>query len=1143
LTHGLRIYNLLPTLAGSVAGWTAQLPRIAAMAFDAVYLNPFHYPGFSGSLYAVKDYYRLNPRFRGAPSECIGPGGMRRSDDDLLRAFTAAAAGHGLRVIMDLVVNHTAKDSELAAHRPQWFARGDGGEMRSPSTVDPADPARKTVWGDLAELDYRAPQKDEIIAYFADLVRHYVGIGFGGFRCDAAYKVPAEVWRRLIVAARSQDPDIVFCAETLGAPEEDVLALGDAGFDYLFNSVKWWDFESPWPLDQYERYRHIAPSIGFPESHDTERLVAELLAAGFPESQIEARYRQAYSFAAAFSTGVMMPMGFEYGWSRRFDVVAGLDQPPGMAAEPARFDLSGFIAGINLMKRAVPALNEEGPQRRLSRPDDPLLVLLRQSGNGVERALTLVNTEEGEARDVVTADLALAAGLADLGNRLLALEMLPGGATRPAPARITVAPLEVRVLRWAPRPVRNVDIAPYRRIGREPVHHREWRPGARILIEDVWPEIDGGRYPSKRIVGEEVAVWTDLFRDGHDRIAAVLKYAPVDENADEAAGAAGGGVWREAPFAPFENDRWVARFRPDRVATWRYTIEAWTDRFTSLCDDLAKKIDAGRDVAVELIEGEHMVAAALTRATPEDRARLREILDAFAAADAEGRGALMLSPGLRGPMARAGERGDRALYGRVLELIVDRPEARFAAWYEMFPRSQGRIPGRSASFDDCIARLGEVAALGFDVVYLVPIHPIGRTNRKGRDNAVVAAPGDPGSPYAIGGEVGGGDAGSGATGGHRAVHPELGTLDDFRRFVGAAAALGIEVALDFAVQCAPDHPWVEEHKRWFEWRPDGTIKYAENPPKTYEDIVNVDFYNPDRAGLWSELRDTVLFWIDQGVRIFRVDNPHTKPVPFWEWLIREVKARCPEAVFLAEAFTRPKMMRALAKAGFSQSYTYFTWRNTKAELIEYLSELTEGPATEYFRPNFFANTPDILPMFLQEGGRPAFRIRLVLAGTLSPAYGIYNGFELCENLAIPGREEYLHSEKYEYKVWDWDRPGNIKRDIGVLNRFRRDNPALHEFTNLRFLDCPHPQILAYAKATADRGNIVIAVVNLDPHGVHAGEIVLPLDEWGLTPDREFSVEEAFTGRVLAWRGTRQHVTLDPEANPALLFRLLPAGAA
>jgi starch synthase (maltosyl-transferring) len=1120
MMEGLRIYNLFPTLAGSVAGWTAHLPRIAAMAFNAVYLNPFHYPGFSGSLYAVKDYYRLNPRFRGK---------ARCSDDELLRGFTTAASRHGLRVIMDLVVNHTSRDSELVARRPDWFARGTGGEMRSPSVVDPADPAHNTVWGDLAELDYRTPQRDEIIAYFADVVRHYVGLGFGGFRCDAAYKVPALAWRRLIEAGRSRKPDIVFCAETLGASEAEVLALGDAGFDYLFNSVKWWDFESPWPLDQYERYRRIAPSIGFPESHDTERLVAELLGAGYPESQIEPRYRQTYALAATFSTGVMMPMGFEYGWSRRFAVVAGVDQPVGVDPEPRRFDLGDFVTGVNLLKREVAALNEEGPQVLLSRQDDPLIALLRQTEDGAERALTLVNTTEGETCEVAAEELIAAAGLTDLGDRLALSEMLPGGAARTAPARFAVAPLEVRVLRAVLRPVRGVDIAPGERVERDPQrdpgHHPQWQPEARILIEDVWPEIDGGRYPVKRVVGDEVAVWTDLLRDAHDKIAAVLKYAPANEASDAA--------WREVPFALFDNDRWVARFCPDRVGLWRYTIEAWTDRFASWRDDLAKKITAGRGVALELAEGEQLVAAALSRASPGDAAQLRLMLDRFGSGDAAARRAVMLSDEIGALMARADDRADRVQYAHTLELVVDRREARFAAWYEMFPRSQGRVPGQGATFDDCIERLGEVAALGFDVVYLVPIHPIGRINRKGRDNAVVARPGDPGSPYAIGA----------AEGGHRAVHPELGTLADFRRFVAAAAALGIEVALDFAVQCAPDHPWVKEHKEWFRWRPDGSIRYAENPPKTYEDIVNVEFDNPDHAGLWTELRDTVLFWIDQGVRIFRVDNPHTKPVPFWEWLIREVKARCPDAVFLSEAFTRPKMMRALAKAGFTQSYTYFTWRNTKAELIEYLTELTQGPATEYFRPNFFTNTPDILPAFLQQGGRPAFRIRLVLAGTLSPAYGIYNGFELCENRAVPGSEEYLHSEKYEYKVWDWDRPGHIKRDIRILNRFRRDNPALHELTNLRFLDCADPNILAYAKATPDRGNIVIAAVNLDPHGVHAGDVMLPLEALGLAPDEEFSVEEAFSGFVHKWRGARQHLFLDPEANPALLFRVLPAEAA
>ncbi|HLY45375.1 MAG TPA: alpha-1,4-glucan--maltose-1-phosphate maltosyltransferase [Stellaceae bacterium] len=656
-----------------------------------------------------------------------------------------------------------------------------------------------------------------------------------------------------------------------------------------------------------------------------------------------------------------------------------------------------------------------------------------------------------------------------------------------------------------------------RRAAQHPRLHPQWRPEARILIEDVWPEIDAGRYPIKRVLGDEVVVWADLFRDGHDRIAGIVKYAFEGE------------AWREAPFAFFDNDRWVARFRPDRIGRWRYTIEAWTDRFLSWCEDLAANRAAGQDVALELIEGERLVEEAAGHAPDADAAALRAVLAGVAAApDQARRCELLLSDELRARMTRAQARPDRVQYTRELELVVDRGAAQFAAWYEMFPRSQGSVPGQSANFDDCIARLDEVAALGFDVVYLAPIHPIGRVNRKGRDNAVVAQSDDPGSPYAIGA----------AEGGHRAIHPELGRLGDFRRFVAAAGALGLEVALDFAIQCAPDHPWVAEHRDWFRFRPDGSIRYAENPPKKYEDIVNVEFYNSDRDGLWRELRDTVLFWIDEGVRTFRVDNPHTKPIAFWEWLIREVKARCPEAIFLAEAFTRPKMMRALAKAGFSQSYTYFTWRNTKAELTEYLSELTSGAVREYFRPNFFTNTPDILPPFLQEGGRPAFRIRLALAGTLSPAYGIYNGFELCENAAIPGREEYLHSEKYEYKVWDWDRPSHIKDDIAVLNRFRQANPALYEFTNLRFLECDAPDILAYAKATQDRGNIVIAVVNLDPHAAHEAEIVLPLDDWGIAADREFHLEEAFGRQSLAWRGARQRLVLDPQHNPALLFSVI-----
>ena len=544
--------------------------------------------------------------------------------------------------------------------------------------------------------------------------------------------------------------------------------------------------------------------------------------------------------------------------------------------------------------------------------------------------------------------------------------------------------------------------------------HPLWRPEARIAIEDVYPQLDGGRYPVKRIEGELFEVWADLFRDGHDQLRGVVKYRHED------------GAWRETPLNFFDNDRWVARFRLDRVGLWRYTIEAWTDRFESWREEVEKKLEAGQDVSPrDSTRAGRSSKRHWSAPGPVTRRRSGRPCAALMRADTGGRAELLLSPQLRGrwsapPRARA----SCAIPASWRWSSTARPRA-LPHGTRCSRAARGASPARAPPLTIASRGCRKSPRWGSTPsIWCRSIRSAGSTARA-RTTAPCAQPGDPGSPYAIGSPEGG----------HRAVEPELGTLADFRRFVRAAAAEGIEVALDFAVQCAPDHPWVREHPQWFRFRPDGTIKYAENPPKKYEDIVNVDFDNPDRDALWAELRDVVLFWVGEGVRTFRVDNPHTKPLPFWEWLIREVKARCPEAIFLAEAFTRPKMMRALAKVGFSQSYTYFTWRNTKAELTEYLTELIEYPASEYFRPNFFTNTPDILPVFLQEGGRPAFRIRLVLAATLSPAYGIYNGFELCENTPIPGREEYLHSEKYEYKVWDWDRPGNIKDDIRLAQPF------------------------------------------------------------------------------------------------------------
>jgi starch synthase (maltosyl-transferring) len=489
---------------------------------------------------------------------------------------------------------------------------------------------------------------------------------------------------------------------------------------------------------------------------------------------------------------------------------------------------------------------------------------------------------------------------------------------------------------------------------------------------------------------------------------------------------------------------------------------------------------------------------------------------------------MLLGEPLQAFMRAHGPRGDITRTSQSFPLIADRARAVFAAWYEMFPRSQGRDPARGATFHDCIARLPEVQAMGFDVLYFVPIHPIGRINRKGANNALIAGPDDPGSPYAIGAQEGG----------HEAIHPELGTEQDFAQLVERCHELGMEVALDFAIQCAPDHPWVKQHPEWFIFRPDGTIKYAENPPKKYQDIVNVNFYGPHREALWNALRDVVLTWAERRVKIFRVDNPHTKPLPFWEWLIREVQDRHPDTIFLSEAFTRPKMMKALAKAGFTQSYTYFTWRNFKQELIDYVVELTKTECREYLRPNFFTNTPDILPEFLQKGGRPAFQIRLALAATLSGVYGIYNGFELCEADALLGREEYNNSEKYQYKVWDWERPGNIKPFITAVNRIRRENKALHTHLNVEFWRADHDSIIFYSKMTSSRDNMVFVAINLDPFESHEATLWFPIAEMGLGDNDAFEAEELLTGVRHLWRGSPQHIRLDPKSNPVAIFRIL-----
>ncbi|ABC22404.1 alpha-1,4-glucan--maltose-1-phosphate maltosyltransferase [Rhodospirillum rubrum] len=656
---------------------------------------------------------------------------------------------------------------------------------------------------------------------------------------------------------------------------------------------------------------------------------------------------------------------------------------------------------------------------------------------------------------------------------------------------------------------------------------------APILIEDIGPRVSDGRYPIKRVLGEGVVVSAAVFRDGHVPLAAALLWRRSPRPGEPAGGR---GAWHEVPLTQIEPGlaRWRARFDPPAIGRFDYLIEAWSDDWAGWRHDTLIKRDAGLDLSLEVLEGMALIEATIARIDGTDQAADQGLLsswlaDAQGLETAGGRATLMLSETLDAVMARHPDRSGAVRSGPPLSVVVDPPRAGFAAWYEMAPRSQASEPGRWGTFADCAARLPDIRAMGFDTLYLMPIHPIGRIHRKGPNNSLKAGPDDPGSPYAIGA----------AEGGHTAIHPELGTLDEFRALVAQAGEMGMDVALDIAIQCAPDHPWVSEHPEWFEFRPDGTIKYAENPPKKYQDIVNLAFWGPHRQELWLALLEVFTFWAEQGVRVFRVDNPHTKPVPFWEWLIATVKARYPDCIFLAEAFTRPPMMKMLAKIGFTQSYSYFTWRTTKAELTSYMEELVEDDPADYMRVNFFANTPDILPFHLQTGGRPAFMQRLVLAATLSSVYGIHNGFELCENAAIPGKEEYADSEKYDFKPRDWNAEGNIKDLIAKVNWIRNENPALQAFRTLRFFRADNDQILFYGKMTGDRANIILVAVNLDPHAGQGGLLWLPLAEMGLSDGQPFIVEELLSGTRLEWTGSPHHYWFDPATNPAAIFRITP----
>ena len=641
-----------------------------------------------------------------------------------------------------------------------------------------------------------------------------------------------------------------------------------------------------------------------------------------------------------------------------------------------------------------------------------------------------------------------------------------------------------------------------------------------IVIEAIRPTVDCGRFRAKAVAGDRVRVTADIFRDGSTELRAVVRFKR-----------SGSTRWAEAPLTHEGNDAWTGEMALETVGRYQYTIQAWTDHFATWRRDLIKKVDAGQDVTLELEEGALLIEARLAKANQRDKKRLTDAVAKLRApapkrppADKPDRRVLTaLDASLEETMARNPDRSDAAT-SQLFEITVDRERARFGAWYELFPRSTG-APGQHGTFKTAAKDLQRIADMGFDVVYLPPIHPIGKSFRKGKNNTLEAGTDDIGSPWAIGS----------AEGGHKAIHTELGTIKDFDAFVTAADKLGIEIALDFAIQCSPDHPWVKEHPEWFIQRPDGSIQYAENPPKKYQDIYPINFDTTDRDGLWAELRSVLEHWISHGVKIFRVDNPHTKAFPFWEWVINELKASDPDLIFLAEAFTRPKVMQQLAKLGFTQSYTYFTWRNTKHELIEYMTELTQSEMADYFRPNFFANTPDILHEYLQAGGPPAFKIRLILAAFLSPTYGIYSGYELFENTAVKqGSEEYLDSEKFELKHRDYNQPNSLVPYIRGVNEIRKKHVALSGATNLTFHETDKENVLAFSRRSTD-GDTILVVVNLNPFFWEEDTIHLDLAALGLTHDEPFEVHDAISDTRYVWHGPHNYVRLDPTVEPAHVF--------
>ena len=1048
---------------------------------------PLFAPGKAGELFLTADHEGAHPSID-----------RSLTADQVAAELAALCRAHGLELLLDVVIGMVACDAAIAKSKPHWFSAP--AQASTPSNLRLS--SRSAGAAAVARFDepYIAY---EIADWWIARLQRLAQAGVAGVRCSEPHLLPPEIWRRIAAAVRKRWPGFRLLAWTPGLDWQAIAQLRGAGFDAGFSSVAWWDGRAGWLVEEYELLRGVGAVIGCPIAPYGPRVTGPLLDASVGRAEL----RHLLNRAAATSSGLMIPMGAEYGLAANVDGCGRAREE--IPFEACKVQYAPLIREALTLTASLAGFS--GEMRQLAAAERSVFVLLRSDAVSARDA-------KSAAVALINADLRLEEPLP------IRLDALPPTAGMAAALHETIAADRDCCAPLGPGEVRVVDVrraTPIR--PRSIARAAEAAAPPRITIENVMPSVDGGRFAAKRVVGETVMVEGDVFSDGHDVIAAELLWRAGDEQ-----------DWHRIKMQALANDRWQAAFVPARIGRYLFTIEAWCDRYGTFCRDLEVKRRAGADLAVEIAEGRQFLERAKEDALGGQNRMIASALHALYDTATQRSVEILLSHDLREKMYEVEERRFLHRHEPQFRVDVDRPQAAFAAWYELFPRSATDDPVRHGTFSDVIRRLPAIADMGFDVLYLPPIHPIGVTNRKGKNNSINVGPDDVGSPYAIGS----------SEGGHDAIHPALGTREDFRRLCDAAAAYGMEIALDFAIQCSPDHPWLKEHPDWFDWRPDGTVRYAENPPKKYQDIVNVDFYGPSSIpALWNALRDIVQFWHNEGVRIFRVDNPHTKPLPFWEWLIGEIRGQYPEVIFLSEAFTRPKMMYRLAKVGFSQSYTYFTWRNTKQELTEYFVELTTTEVKDFFRPHLFVNTPDINPYYLQTSGRPGFLVRAALAATFSGLWGVYSGFELCEAAPLPGREEYLDSDKYQIRTRDFDAPGNIRAEIAKLNRIRKGNPELQSHLGLRFYSAHDEQVLLYGKMAADRCDMILVAVNLDPFHAREVTIEVPLWEWSLPDNCSVGARDLMRDATFVWYGKFQRIRLDPAELPFAIWRIVPRAGA